>query len=430
MVQRFGKLPFREVVAPARELAEQGFLVSWFLAQAAAQVVRSLPQGWALAAWLAPGGAALLEGRKVRRSALARTLEELAEQGVKGFYQGWVADDLLAAVTEGGGVMTKDDLLGYKVIERTPLRGRVGDYQIVTMPLPSSGGVALLEALGIIWRVAPKLGEAGAGSSVALHVQSEALKHAFADRARYLGDAESAEKLVPSLLDEARLDGLAKRFSPKRTQPHDRYGDKNVGVSSSRSDGGTSHLCVVDEEGNAVALTTTVNGYFGNKAVAPKSGVVLNNEMDDFTIAEGAANMFGLSQSNANLVAGGKRPLSSMTPTLVLKGDEVVGCVGGSGGPRIISNTMQALINVMWFGMDARAAVDAPRVHHQWQPDELVVEKEIAKDVIEALERRGHRVIVSPAPTAVQLLWKRNGVWEAASDPRKGGAPAVQAARK
>ena len=189
--------------------------------------------------------------------------------------------------------------------------------------------------------------------------------------------------------------------------------------------GGTSHLCVIDRDGNAVALTTTVNGYFGSKLVTP-GGVVLNNQMDDFSLESGVANGFGLIQSDANLVGPGKRPLSSMTPLLVFDGDRVVGCVGGSGGPRIISNVLQVFLAVFAFGLDPRAAVEQPRVHHQWLPDELTIEAEIAPEVRAALAARGHNVVVSDAPTAVQMIRVRpDGKLEAASDPRKNGAPAA-----
>lgn len=432
IVERFGELPFARAVAPACRLAHAGFELGWFVAERAGFVAERNPEATSFAPWLYPEGEPASRGERVKRARLGRTLAHIARHGVEGFYRGPVARDIVETVQKDGGVMTLKDLEGYEVIEREPLVGSFRDYTLATMPLPSSGGIVILEALGILEAYAEATGfelEASPpGSSATIHVLAEALKHAFADRARYLGDSEKARDIVGRLLHKERLAQLADRVDADGVLPPERYGDKELGSpqGSGTGDRGTSHFCVVDGEGNAVAITTTVNHYYGAKLVGEKSGVVLNNEIDDFAIAPGAENLFGLVQAETNLVGPGKRPLSSMSPTLVFEDGRLVGCFGGSGGPRIISNTLQAFLNVFVRGKDASEAVYASRLHHQWSPDVLKVEN-APEDVVSALEARGHDVEESRYATAVQAIVRReDGVREAASDPRKGGAPAAE----
>ncbi|HUH05269.1 MAG TPA: gamma-glutamyltransferase [Kofleriaceae bacterium] len=436
LVTRLGRRSFRSAVQPAQELAARGFPASWFLSRGAVLMTPIVELGTPLRALLFPAGLPLAEGAMVRRPELADTLAAIGRRGSAGFYRGPVAADIIETVQRGGGVMTAEDLASYRVVEREPLVGTWRGLRIATMPLPSSGGIVLLEALGILDATGIDLGSLGAGSSGYLHLIAEVLKHTFADRARFLGDADPARLAEGPLLDPARLAAVARRIDPTRVAPHESYGDRRLGKAAgapARGDG-TSHLCVIDAEGNAVALTTTVNGYFGAKLRTPKSDVVLNNQIDDFALAAGVPNMFGLVQSEFNLVAPGKRPLSSMSPTLVLDGDRVVGCLGGSGGPRIISNTLQVLLSHFALGMDAAEAVNTPRLHHQWMPDELVLEAEISPDTVEALRRRGHKLRISSwrtSPSAVQAIFvDASGVREAASDPRKRGQPAVSASER
>lgn len=426
MWKQQGKLPWADVVEPARRLASQGFQVGWFLDYVSQIMTKSLGPDHALSKWLSPNGRVLYKNRLVRRSALARTLKTIASQGSKGFYEGPIAADIVATVSASGGVLTAEDLRDYRALQRAPLVGSFKGLRVVTMDLPSSGGILLLEMLGILDASKLDLAAMGSGSSAALHVVAEILKHAFADRARLLGDDAGSAELAKQILDPKRLSKIAKRISLSTIGDHGNYGSKELGAPhGTATDGGTSHLCVVDAEGNAVALTTTVNGYFGSKLVTSRSGMVLNNEMDDFSLASGVANMFGLVQSDYNLVGPGKRPLSSMTPTLLLDDEGVVGCFGGSGGPRIISNTFQGILNVFVHGLDAQAAVSQPRVHHQWLPDVLGIESDVPSDVIEALKRRGHAVKVAMYRTAIQIIIRRDGKLQAASDPRKAGAPAA-----
>ncbi|MCE9571808.1 MAG: gamma-glutamyltransferase [Deltaproteobacteria bacterium] len=430
LVARHGALSWRRDVQPSVALARDGVPTPWFVALAIGKVVARLPEDprfTTLRALIAPGGTPRAAGDELVRAELAATLEAIAMRGPRAFYQGALADDLVATVAAGGGVMTAADLAGYKVAEREPLWGEWRGMKLATMPLPSSGGVVILEMLGILDRSGIDLASLPFGGSAALHVIAEVMKHAFADRARLLGDSDpaTAASLTTKLLDPARLARLAKRVALDAVQPHDSYGETGVAPKAVRPDGGTSHLCVIDEAGNAVSLTTTVNGYFGSGLVT-RGGVVLNNQIDDFQIAPGAPNMFGLVQSDLNLVAPGKRPLSSMSPTLVFEGDRVVGCVGGAGGPMIISGTFQVLLDMFVWGQDPRAAVSAPRIHHQWLPDRLAVEPELAPDVGAGLKARGQTVEVSDTRSAIQAIRVRpDGVREAASDPRHAAAPAA-----
>jgi len=425
LVKRFGDRSFAQAVKPAEDLARNGFAVGEFLAeQAGFWSEQNLPDPW-FSAWLAKAKL----GAKVKRPKLANTLAAIRKKGARGFYEGWVAKDIAATAIDRGGVMTVADLKGYTVQEREPLWGEWQGKKVATMPLPSSGGLIVLATLGVLDASGLDLADLGAGSSAYLHVLAEVFKHTFADRARFLGDVGHGTVTEKQFLDPKRLRKLAKRINPLSVGKHDEYGDPTLGAPTKvKVDRGTSHVCVVDAEGNAVALTTTVNFSFGAKVVAPKSGVVLNNEVDDFALFDGAVNAFGLQQGQANVVGPGKRPLSSMSPTLVFQDDKVVACLGGSGGPRIIANVVQVLLNVYAHGMDVRAAIDAPRIHHQWNPDTLFLEDGIPRDVQSLLKARGHDLKADWETSAsIQgIIIRDDGTREAASDPRKMGAPAAE----
>jgi gamma-glutamyltranspeptidase/glutathione hydrolase len=292
------------------------------------------------------------------------------------------------------------------------------------MPPPSSGGIVVAEALAILGeRLKDPPRGPGRFNSAYLHVLTEALKHGFADRARHMGDPDFVKLPLEKLLDPAYHRELAARIKDDGVLPPEKYGLPTAPARPLR-DGGTTHLSVIDAEGNAVALTTTVNLFFGAQVVAGSTGVVLNDQMDDFSLVPDVPNAFGLVGKDKNLIQPGKRPLSSMTPTIVLEGDKVKLAVGGAGGPTIISGTLQLLLNVLDGQLDAQAASAAPRIHHQWSPDTLAVEPELPADVLQNLEKRGHKVQQRGHIATCNMVVRTAKGLEAASEFRRGGSPA------
>jgi len=421
-LKRHGKLSLRKVLAPAVSLARKGFPVGRHLAETVARMTDELRKSKALSAMFLPGGQPLSAGRLSRRPLLARTLAAIARKGPRIFYQGPVAREMVKAVKERGGGMTLADLAAYRPKWRQPVQGSYRGHTIFSMPPPSSGGVALIQALNILQRY--PLAKVGLNSSEHLHLLAEALKHAFADRARHLGDPDFIKVPVARLTSAKYAAELAGRIGP-RVKPLQSYGSKEAARAPSGGNQGTSHLSVVDRWGNAVALTTTINTSFGSHVVAGRTGIILNNQMDDFAARPGEPNAFGLIQGKGNAVAPGKRPLSSMSPTLVMRQGRLVLAAGASGGPTIITGTLQAISNAIDFNLGAAASVCRGRIHHQWLPDSLVVEGDLPADVMDNLKKRGHRVEVRQRPfTAVQVVQARDGLLYGASDPRKHGAPA------
>lgn len=414
LVRRFGRTSLPVVAAPAIHQAEDGFVVGPHLAEALRRT--GYP---AVQRLLSVSGHPAERGERLVRAELAGTLRRWAKTGGEVFATAPVAGHLAAAT---GGALTEADLRDYRTVERAPLVGRWRDWTVVTMAPPSSGGVALLEALRVLDGY--DLAALGHNSSETLHLLAEVFQHVYADRAHHLGDPAFVEVPVERLLSDERRDEIRRAIYPTRTFPVEHYGSR----IAPPVDAGTQHISAVDAEGGAVALTTTINNAFGSGVVV--DGVVLNDEMDDFSVAPGTPNAYGLVGTEANAIAAGKRPLSSMTPTVVLDRDgEVVLVVGASGGPTIISSTLQVLLDVLVFGLDAQEAVSAPRIHHQWLPARLSVEPGIPDDVVRSLRARGHEVVVQDAFSAVQVAVRVPGGWEGGADPRKGGWPATPPAR-
>ena len=417
--QRHGKLPWAAVVAPALEAARDGFPVGVLLHRRVTRYQEKLAKRPLFAKqFLTPEGAPLPVGARLVRPALARTLEAISTHGAEAFYRGTIAKEIARAMSADGGLVSEADLAAYVVKERATVRDTVMGFDVVSMPPPSSGGAVVVAVLKAI--EGTPLREDGHNSSAYLHRLTEAFKHAFADRARVMGDPDFTPVPIEALIGPKSVERVKKAYDPQRTLDRAAYGGK-YGLPE---DGGTSHFSVVDASGNAVALTTTVNTGFGSLYIAGKTGVVMNNEMDDFVSKPGVPNAFGLIGHAANAVAPGKRPLSSMSPTIVLEGGKVRLVVGASGGPTIITGTLQVMLNVLVFGMDIRAAVEAPRVHHQWVPEILWMEGEIPADVRSALESRGHAIKVRPRYNSVQGIEGKAGGWWGASDPSKLGQPA------
>jgi len=441
LVARFGKLPFARCVQPVEKLARQGFPVSWRLAEALAGekseslrhlLVPAAPPARRAGSPAGSGGVepsrGPREGDVVRRPDLAETLGRLRQGGPRAFYRGPLAEAIAKAARAAGGVLTVDDLADYRPAERTPLETSYRGLRVLSMPPPSSGGLALVEALGILSARFPRssdMVELGAGSSAYLQVLAETLKHVFADRARYLGDPDFVAVPTARLLAPGNMAAMAGKLADRRVLPRDAYGTtEDAPPPALHRDGGTAHLCVVDGDGNAIALTTTINLGFGAKVVVEKTGIVLNDQIDDFAIQPGSPNGFGLIGSAQNALAPGKRPLSSMTPTLVLDADGVRLVAGAAGGPTIITATLQVILNVIDWKMNAEAAISAPRIHDQWVPELVMVEPEISRDVLDALTARGQELKTLPHIGTANLIVRTPNGWDAAAEPRSPSHPA------
>ncbi len=426
---RYGALDRAAVFAPAIRLAEAGFPADRHHVEAARAVASRFDgrAGWSDRFGFVWGamtrGGTIREGDIIRNPGQGRALRLIAEQGASAFYDGPIADAIVEAVSRDGGVLTRADLAGYSVRWGEPIRVRWREKEMLLMPPPSSGGVAIGQMFLLADRVGLSMPASGWPDAGHAHLLAEIFKHAFADRSRLLADPAFHRNPIGEMLEAERLDRAAGRIDPGRTRPIDVYG-----VASLPEDAGTSHLSVVDGRGNAVACTQTINLAFGSLLDVPGYGFCLNNEMDDFTTVRGEANAFGLRQSEANLPHPGQRPLSSMSPTIVLDGAGVYAVAGASGGPRIITSTAQVLMRVLLGGASAGEAVAGPRLHHQWSPDRLDLETWGAGapgSLVGGLAERGHEVGRRRVVGAVQLIRRGSGGrWEAASDPRKGGVPA------
>jgi gamma-glutamyltranspeptidase/glutathione hydrolase len=415
-----GKFTLAELLKPAIALASDGIVVADDTADTLGEGRQRLAH-WpaSLKMLLRDDGTPLREGDKLVQKDLAATLTTIAEQGPRGFYQGPVADKLVQAISAAGGIMTTDDLKSYQPTIRTPVHGTYRGYEIVSMPLPSSGGVVLLETLNILEGF--PLPEMKQGSAPSLHLMIEAMKRAYADRAHYLGDPAFVTAPVATLMTKEYAAKQRASIDPDHATPwKDTLPDTPVHEGSN-----TTHFSVVDGNGNAVSNTYTLNYPYGVGLVAGGTGVLLNDELDDFTAALGASNAFGLVGFEANLPAPGKRPLSSMTPTIVLKDGKPVLVTGSPGGSRIISAVLQVIVNVLDYHMNVAAAVDVPRLHHQWMPDEVRVEHGFPPDVIAALKAKGHIVTEPLGQTSANSIAVTEDGLLGAPDPRTRGAEAI-----
>lgn len=357
-------------------------------------------------------------------SPLERVLERIAADGPDGFYRGPVGEAIAAEMQRGNGLMTLHDLTTVKPMVRQPLTSPLGNRTLHTMPPPSSGGIALIETLNILAAAEARNREehvptVAHNSPRYLHLLAESFKHAFADRAEFLGDADFVKVPVARLVSPTNASRLAERVHLDHTLPAQEYGRFVL-----PDDAGTTHFSILDAKGNAVACTETVNTAYGSFVVEPTFGIILNNEMEDFTAHPGVPNVFGLIQSPNNAVEPGKRPLSSMTPSIVVRDGKAQFVAGASGGPRIITATTQVLINMTRFGMTPAQAVNAPRIHHQWMPEELLVEKAMPDEIGDALRKTGHKTKPTNESAVVQAASRSADGLRAASDPRKHGKAA------
>jgi len=424
--QRYGRMKWKKLLEPAIRLANDGFEVGRYHARMVGFMQQRLPaERFPETARIqfAPLAPTPTPGQRLVQKDLARTLKAVAKRGSREFTEGETGRKIAAEVERRGGILTLADMAGYEPKLREPVRGTYRGIEVFSFPPPSSGGAVLVQTLQILEGF--DLRAMQPGSSTSLHHVAEAMKLAFADRALYMGDSDFVEVPLERLTSRTYAEAQRARIDPDKVS-------EVAPAAQLPDDAGTTHLSTTDAEGGAVALTMTINTPFGSGITAPGTGVVLNNEMDDFSVAPSTPNSYGLiDERGANSVQPGKRPLSSMSPSILLKDGAPFIVSGSPGGPRIISTTLLTILNVVDWEMDAQAAVSAPRFHHQWRPDVLRVERETPSDVVEALGRRGHTVDVSKrhwSSAQIIVIDAETGLHWGGSDPRTdGGAVGVRA---
>ncbi len=433
LLKRFGSLSRRKVVAPALGYAQKGIPISAHMARLSKHFAKRMQQDPNLRSWFAPGAEQMKAGALLKQGQLAKTLKQFALHGAKPFYRGSIARAIVKRNQQMGGIMSLRDLKDYRVEEREPLQGNAFGYRWVTAPPPSAGGYTLLHSLALLQQwVSPKQRRAGPW----MHAMAESWKGAFGDRAQYIGDPKHVEVPLKALRADQRLQKRVARFHPLLAMPQKHYAlpleDNDLSPAKQPGGHGTSHICVVDKEGNVAAVTTTVNIPFGASYSA--AGMIMNDEMDDFARPmDTGRNAYGLAGGIANLPGPGRRPVSTMTPTLLFKDGKPVMCLGaGAGGTRIVTALQQVALRMILGKRPADAAVNAPRIHHQGDPAFLRIENKrlLPHPLLRYLTKRGHRVKIIEFIAAVNMIHiKRNAdgsinALHAVSDPRKGGGVA------
>lgn len=420
--EKYGTLPMSDLIQPALALAKDGFPVNQTLADDLVQYGREvlLNNDHSRAIFFKSGDVPWSKGEILIQTDLAASLDLIAKQGVDAFYKGPIADQIANEMEKNGGLITKADLAAYKAVERQPVSGTYRGYEVYSMPAPSSGGIHIIQILNILENF--DLKSMGQNSADAIHVMSEAMKFAYADRSEYLGDPDFVTVPVGALTSKEYAKSLAAKIDMNKARPSSEIRPGKLAPYESDQ---TTHYSVVDSQGNAVAVTYTLNTNFGSGIVAGSSGILLNNQMDDFSAKPGVPNVYGLIGGEANAVQAGKRPLSSMSPTIVTKDGQVFLVTGSPGGSRIITTVLQIVLNTLEFNMNIAEATNAPRIHHQWLPEEIRIEKGISPDTIRLLEKKGHKVSVKPTMGSTQsIVVTPEGLFGAA-DPRTKDALAA-----
>jgi gamma-glutamyltranspeptidase / glutathione hydrolase len=412
-----GKFTLADLIAPAIDLAEKGFQVEDDLADSLPQVAERLKRWPATTTIFFNGDRPMQEGDRLIQLDLADTLRAIAKDGPNAFYRGRTATQIAEAVVKAGGIMSKDDFANYRPIEREVVRGSYRGYDIISAPPPSSGGVHLIEMLNIL----EGYDLARLSREESLHNMIEAMKRAYADRAVFMGDPDAVKIPIDGLTSKTYAKSLRASISERAT-PSAEIRPGNPAEFEGRN---TTHFSVIDRDGNAVSNTYTLNFSYGVGLVAEGTGVLLNNELDDFTSKPGTANAYGLIGYNANLPGPNKRPLSSMTPTILLKDGRPFLITGSPGGSRIISAVLQVIVNVIDFQMPIGQAVSAPRLHHQWQPEDVYVEPGFAPDVLDALKKRGHKIVPTKPHTSTNSIEVTADSYVGAADRRTRGSLAA-----
>lgn len=426
--EHYGTMPLDKLLAPAIKLAEEGFPVSYGLANALAKSHERFSHDPSSTAYFEhPNGISYRAGEILRQPDLANTLHAIRDQGARGFYEGPVADLIAAEMQKGGGLITLDDLKNYRAIEREPVRGTYLGYDIVSMPPPSSGGAHVIQMLNILEGYdLKKLGQDNADT---LHRLVEAMRRAYADRAKFLGDPDFVKVPLAGIVNKTYAATLRAGIDLERAT---KSADVSAGRPPSPEGDQTTHFSIIDKAGNAVSNTYTLNLAFGSGFSVGGAGFLLNNEMDDFSAKPGSPNAFGLVGDEANAIAPGKRPLSSMAPTIVLKEGAPYLVTGSPGGSTIITVVLQEILNVLAFDMNVAEATAAPRIHHQWQPDVVIPERGISDDTLRIMEARGfilpknadgtyqHRVL-----GRANSIMRKGGLLFGAADTRDGDSAAI-----
>lgn len=422
-LEKYGTMSWKQVVQPAIELAEKGILVSYDLSQNLKKRKAWLTANKATAdAYYKKHGVPYEAGEVLVQMDLANTLKRLAKHGPQEFYRGKTAQLIAADMKKHGGLITMADLANYKVAEREAVSTSYRGYDVVSMPPTSSGGIHIAQMLNILEHYPVK--ENGFGSASNLHLLSETMKLAYADRSEYLGDPDHFEVPIKGLTSKAYAKELTAKISLDKATPSSKIKPGNPAPYESPD---TTHFSVMDKYGNAVSNTYTLNFSYGSGIVIPGTGILMNNEMDDFSSKPGVPNGFGLIGGEANSIQPTKRPLSSMTPTIVFKDKKPYVVVGSPGGSRIITTVLQVIMNVIDHDMGIAAAVNAPRVHHQWLPDRFQLEPGFSPDTIKLLKGMGQNVVESQTMGSVQSIMYKDGYFFGVSDPRRPGAGTVPA---
>jgi gamma-glutamyltranspeptidase / glutathione hydrolase len=416
--RKYGRKPWAELVDPALKLAAEGYPVSYTFdaslhGESATKLLSQFAESKRIF-WSAHYGDQLVQPE------LAATLKRIRDRGAVDFYEGETAEKLAAAMAAHGGLITFADLKSYQAAESEPLHGRYHRDEIITAPPPSAGGVGLLQMLGMLEGSGYE--KTGAGSAASVHYVAEVMRRSYADRSEYFGDPDFYPVPIRKLLDPKYIASRRNSIDPKRATPSDQI---RPGELSAHESTETTHFNIVDSEGNAVAVTYTLNNGYGSGVTVPGLGFLLNDEMDDFAAKPGTENLFHLIQGEANAIQPGKRPVSSMTPTIVVRDGKLLLMLGAPGGSRIVNGVLQVILNLEDFHMNVQEAVDWPRFHHQWMPDVLYIEKGVSPDTVTLLRAMGHRVSplesTSPVVARVEAILNEGGWLQGASDPRGNG---------
>lgn len=414
MLDKYGTKKLSDLIEPAIKLAQNGFQITDRQAETMLEVKDEFAKfASSKKYFLKSDGSTYKGGELLVQKDLAKTLKLIQKEGPKAFYEGAIADLIVKDMEKNGGIITKEDLKNYKPVWRKPVVGNYRGYDIISMAPPSSGGIHIIEILNIMENA--NIGDMGFGSISTISLMTEAMRQAYADRSEYLGDPDFVKVPVEKLIDKDYAKSIFKKINLNRATP-----SKNVKPGLGKESNNTTHYSVADKWGNAVSVTYTINASYGSAAAVDGAGFLLNNEMDDFSIKPGVPNIYGLVGGDTNAIEPNKRPLSSMSPTIILKDGKLFMVVGSPGGARIITTVLQVISNVIDHKMNISEAVSAPRFHMQWLPDEIRIEKfGMTKDTIKALENKGYKIVELPDMGDVNAILIDNGIFYGTMDPRK-----------